>query len=104
NVNGVQRTLVESWNGTRWSVVPSPNRGVRYNELHGVSCAPAATCTAAGSHGKNGRWTLIESQPASRKATTTPPLPQLAAAAPSALRKGPAWRWQGSRPDRGPRA
>ena len=57
----IQRTLIESWNGTSWSVVPSPNRGARYNELDGVSCASAATCTATGSHGKNGHWTVIES-------------------------------------------
>ncbi len=63
--SGVQRTLIESWNGTSWSMVPSPNRGVRYNELDGVSCASSATCKAVGSHGKDSRWTVIESGTAS---------------------------------------
>jgi hypothetical protein len=60
---GHYRTLVESWNGTSWSVVPSPNTGVGNNVLDGVSCASAATCTAAGSFTiSSGHYrTLIES-------------------------------------------
>ena len=30
------RTLAEHWNGTRWSVVPSPNATDGYNFLNGV--------------------------------------------------------------------
>jgi hypothetical protein len=56
-----QRTLVESWNGTKWSVVPSPNPGSD-DILNGVSSASVAACTAVGS---NGRKTLIESGTAS---------------------------------------
>jgi hypothetical protein len=41
--------LVESWDGTRWSVVPSPNRA-GYDELTGVSCVSAASCMAVGSY------------------------------------------------------
>jgi hypothetical protein len=57
----VIKTLVESWNGTRWSIVPSPNGshpGVQGNELTGVSCLSARACTAVGSTGFK---TLIES-------------------------------------------
>ena len=61
----VNRTLIESWDGTSWSVVPSPNRGpVSYiNDLNGVSCASAAACTAVGSYTNNSgaQRTLIES-------------------------------------------
>jgi hypothetical protein len=56
-----QRTLVESWNGTAWSAVPSPNRPSS-NALDGVSCASATACTAVGSHGdRRSTRSLIES-------------------------------------------
>src|SRR5262249_55119702 len=57
------KTLVESWNGTRWSVMPSPNLS-KYNGLSGVSCVSATACTAVGSHGPPGAGgtnTLVES-------------------------------------------
>ncbi len=40
--SGVSRTLVESWDGTSWSVVQSPNK--RPSSLYGVSCAPRRAC------------------------------------------------------------
>ncbi len=43
-------TLVESWNGIQWSVVPSPSPGSEDNDLNGVSCVSAAACTAVGSY------------------------------------------------------
>jgi len=45
--SGGDKTLVESWNGTGWSIVPSPNRPGS-NELRGVSCVSASACTAVG--------------------------------------------------------
>jgi hypothetical protein len=50
NRAGSVRTLVESWNGTAWSVVPSPNKGTVNdpNDLSWVSCVPASGCTAVG--------------------------------------------------------
>lgn len=58
------RTLIESWNGTSWTRVPSPNRGKSDNRLEGVSCAATTTCEAVGfsvsKHGKPQR-TLTES-------------------------------------------
>src|SRR5215471_20892255 len=41
------KTLVERWNGTAWSIVPSPNRA-GLDELQGVSCVSASACTAVG--------------------------------------------------------
>ena len=60
--NGAYATLVESWNGTSWSVVPSPSRGSGGNVLDGVSCVSAAACTAVGAHGAgSASRTLVES-------------------------------------------
>ena len=58
--SGVYKTLVESWNGTSWSVVPSPSpgRASSSDELQGVSCASASSCTAVG---YSGYKTLVES-------------------------------------------
>jgi len=43
------QTLIESWDGTSWSLDPSPNSGTAYNVLTGVSCSPSAnTCQAVG--------------------------------------------------------
>jgi len=46
-----QKTLIESWNGTTWSIVPSPAvAGANPNSaLQSVWCASPATCLAAGS-------------------------------------------------------
>jgi hypothetical protein len=63
-VNFVPRTLIESWNGTSWSAVPSPNRGSDGDPLSGVSCVSAAACTAVGPQTSGVgcvRRTLIES-------------------------------------------
>src|SRR5215471_19282558 len=47
------RTLIETWNGTAWSIVPSPNpRTGTGNFLFGVSCVTAAFCAAVGSYGQ----------------------------------------------------
>ena len=62
---GVYKTLVESWDGTRWSVVPTPNEGPASsnNLLDGVSCALASSCTSVGYYrNKGGAYkTLVES-------------------------------------------
>jgi hypothetical protein len=49
----VDKTLVESWDGTRWFVVAGPVAGF----LFGVSCVSADTCTAVGTAMKE---TLVE--------------------------------------------
>jgi hypothetical protein len=44
-------TLVEHWNGKRWSVVTTPNpQGALLIELIGVSCPSPADCTAVGAY------------------------------------------------------
>jgi hypothetical protein len=41
------RTLVERWNGLRWSVVASPDVGKHHNELDGVTSIPKTRATVA---------------------------------------------------------
>ncbi len=54
--------LAESWNGSTWSIVPTPNPGTLTNSLYGVSCVTASNCTAVGSYSSvNGEsLTLVE--------------------------------------------
>jgi hypothetical protein len=58
---GAQRTLAESWDGTRWSLLPSPNRGNTGdgNALFGVSCAVPGACMAAGDFYRRARSALV---------------------------------------------
>ena len=63
-VLGNNRPLIESWDGSRWSVVPTPILGADNHGLNGVSCSSATACTAAGFYhitGRNIQKTLIES-------------------------------------------
>jgi hypothetical protein len=57
-------TLIESWNGTSWSIVSSPNHGGSTSSyLEGVSCSSATNCTAVGDYETNSgvQDSLIES-------------------------------------------
>jgi hypothetical protein len=50
-VNRTARTLIEHWNGSRWSIVNSPDpSGSTSAELHGVSCHSSSSCFAVGSY------------------------------------------------------
>jgi len=62
NQNSIQ-TLIETWNGSAWTIVPSPNpQGASASSLSSVSCTSAAFCTAVGStSGSGGVNTLVES-------------------------------------------
>ena len=58
----VFQTLIETWNGTAWSIAPSPNTSSTLNNnLSGVSCTSPTACVAVGSadNGTSGQ-TLIE--------------------------------------------
>jgi hypothetical protein len=46
--SALERTLVETWNGSAWSLAVSPNEGTTDNALNGVSCTSSTSCTAAG--------------------------------------------------------
>jgi len=46
-----QRTLIEQWNGSSWSVIRSPNTSTtQINSLSGVGCASATQCWAVGAY------------------------------------------------------
>src|SRR5262249_53649888 len=45
---GPSQTLIEHWNGTSWSVVPSPNASTQNNELNGVTAVSGTDVWAVG--------------------------------------------------------
>src|ERR1700680_466488 len=49
--NGPQRTLAEHWNGSQWSIVPSPNDHSIYDVLNGVSAVSTGDVWAVGYSG-----------------------------------------------------
>ena len=50
-----QHTLTENWNGSRWTVVPSPNAKNSNNRLHGITATPSDTLWAVGTTGVFGQ-------------------------------------------------
>src|SRR5262245_28950756 len=72
--SGKFETLVEHWNGTRWSVVPSPNPGSSGNHLYGVKAIKPDDVWAVGQqlsasspdqalieHWDGRRWSVVPS-------------------------------------------
>jgi hypothetical protein len=57
----LSRSLIESWNGSTWSIVPGPSPSVAY--LYGVSCISARSCKAVGDYASSlgAFWALVES-------------------------------------------
>ena len=56
------QTLVESWNGTSWSIIPSPDpSGATASDLQSVSCLSSTDCTAVGYFVVTSAETLVES-------------------------------------------
>ena len=47
--NSVRTTLAERWNGSAWSVQPTPNP-IQLDELNGVWCSSRRSCTAVGDY------------------------------------------------------
>jgi hypothetical protein len=45
------QTLVETWDGTNWTIAASPNPGSHVNFLNGVSCTSTTSCVAVGDYG-----------------------------------------------------
>lgn len=61
NSGSAFRTLAESWNGTCWSLVASPQPGDG-DSLNGVSCTSVTACMAVGGYDfLHGTRTLVES-------------------------------------------
>jgi hypothetical protein len=51
--SGGFQTLIESWAGSAWSLVTSPNASSS-DQLSAVSCSSAYNCTAVGSYDNGG--------------------------------------------------
>jgi len=68
------QTLILRWNGTSWTIVPSPNVGTGFNALYGVACANESDCWAVGfENGGSQAKTLIEKWDGSSWAIQTSP-------------------------------
>jgi len=69
--SGAQVTLAERWEGTRWTIQPTPNpAGATSIQLFSVSCTSPSACTAVGSSSSgtvaerwNGTKWIIQSTP-----------------------------------------
>ncbi len=74
NASSVQKTLIESWNGSTWSLMTSPNSGTGTNYLRRVSCFSASSCKAVGDY-QSGTITktLVESWNGSTWSVTSSP-------------------------------
>jgi PKD repeat protein len=87
NGAGVEETLAERWDGSQWTIQPTPNpSGALTSTLKGVSCSSATACTAVGYY-KNGagvEGTLAESWDGS--AWTIQPTPEPSGASGSRLK------------------
>src|SRR5690348_2094553 len=60
---GVKVTLAEQWNGTSWSVQPTPDPAAgHFSVLSSVSCGSATSCMAVGyyKYGSTGQARLVE--------------------------------------------
>jgi hypothetical protein len=44
------RSLIEAWDGTAWTIVPSPSPGATENFLNSVSCPTERSCVAVGEY------------------------------------------------------
>ena len=54
--SGAPKTLIEQWDGTTWSIVPSPNPTSKFgfgDSLTGVSCTSPTSCFAVGRAGSD---------------------------------------------------
>ncbi len=59
--NGAPQTLTEHWNGTKWSIVSSPNVGIGDNYLYGVAASSTSDIWAVGDYYSMGFYhALIE--------------------------------------------
>jgi hypothetical protein len=69
-------TLVESWNGTEWKIVKSPNPSTSFNQLVSVSCSASNACTAVGNDVHEGHEVgLVERWNGTEWALQTPAAP-----------------------------
>ena len=74
NSAGISQTLIETWNGSTWSITQSPDTSAsQLNALYTVSCSSSKSCVAAGDYESGGSQTLIESYDGVSWSITTSP-------------------------------
>ena len=76
---GTKKTLVLAWNGSAWSIAPSPNpEGAQGSELRGIDCTSASWCRATGSYVDSGgaTKTLVLAWNGSAWSVTASPNPE----------------------------
>jgi hypothetical protein len=57
--SGTSKTLAERWNGTAWTIQPTPNpTGARSSRLDAVSCTTLTACTAVGGYASSSGTSL----------------------------------------------
>ncbi|HEY2575846.1 MAG TPA: hypothetical protein VGI74_06015, partial [Streptosporangiaceae bacterium] len=74
----VTGTLAETWNGTKWTIRPTPNPATSDGAfLQGISCTSASACIAVGfwTHGAKGPFILAETWNGSTWKMLTVPTP-----------------------------
>ncbi len=55
------QTLIEQYNGSSWTIVPSPNTGPsQRNDLNGIACVSSSNCWAIGDYTTTPYQTLVE--------------------------------------------
>ena len=62
NGSGINQTLTQHWDGSSWSIVPSPNVSIEQDSvLYSVTCTSSSDCWAVGAHVEGGpSRTLIQ--------------------------------------------
>jgi hypothetical protein len=62
STSAASETLIESWDGAKWSIDSSPDPGEKGDWLNSVSCTSSDKCVAVGMENSNDGWkALIES-------------------------------------------
>ncbi len=63
STGSVYQTLIERWNGTSWTLGPSPNTSAtQFNVLAGVTCASASDCWAVGNYHNGSKYQTLAAQ------------------------------------------
>jgi hypothetical protein len=50
NASGYDRTLAEHWNGTAWTIIPTPNPGTTHNDLNSVAAISSTDVWVVGDY------------------------------------------------------
>ncbi|MGO9876618.1 MAG: hypothetical protein ACLPVY_22825 [Acidimicrobiia bacterium] len=69
------QTLIEHWDGTRWSIVTSPNPDPDNDSLNSVACASPTSCVAVGTNASSSSPGTIEHWNGTKWSIATHPMP-----------------------------